>query len=466
MEANGLCKCRMPSFCLGCGCTEGTEMIGAAAAGCASATAPIAIAKITPTCSNEGNPNDDHHDSCGSSFISCPNCQVARYCSDKCLQQGCCSIATSSGAHKSVCATVTQSKKIVRFIEEQISYSKQQHQQQAGGNRQSLESLYDQLLAEKVLLIDSLVIMAWQQYLSFVALHYGSATSFDKAGAAVRYIYEEALDHSIQVFCMSSSLSSASSNTYGVMNKKRLMILLLILDFDEYCEALFQYQLIHEHILSERLSSNGGTSGTDTARGMEIAFDDDHHPEAASTVLESNDETGLFMGNTKASENYLQQIYNLWKSGRLERFGVIPNEQEEHFAKIHAAGLCLVLFRKLESEAVDPQGRGGPDPVGYGPRGIADVNTMARQFRYLFDEYLPRQLTTPSLNNIIATTCGNVLFHNGTPTVYWSLLADSYRKEWGQYFDYDEGKRGIVPDDEDEDMMNEYDFEYEDEDDV
>jgi len=248
------------------------------------------------------------------------------------------------------------------------------------------------------------------------------------------------------------------------------MILLLILDFDEYCEALFEYQLIHEQILSAHFSSNGGnggTVGTDTARGEEIAFDDDH-PDTAVTTLKSNDGSALFMGNTKASDNYLQQIYDSWKSGRFERFGVIPNEQEEHFAKIHAAGLCLVLFRKLESEAVDLQERGDPNRSVYSLRRIADLNAMERQFRYLFDEYLPRQLTTPSLNNIIATRCGNVLFHNGTPTVYWSLLADSYRKEWGQCFDcYEEGK-GIVSDgeDEDEDMLNEFGFDYEEEDDV
>ena len=53
----------------------------------------------------------------------------------------------------------------------------------------------------------------------------------------------------------------------------------------------------------------------------------------------------------------------------------------------------------------------------------------------MFDDYLPRQLAQPSMNNIIATKYSSILFHDGTPTVYWSLLADSYRKEWGECFD-------------------------------
>ena len=96
--------------------------------------------------------------------------------------------------------------------------------------------------------------------------------------------------------------------------------------------------------------------------------------------------------------------------------------KEEGFAKLHATGLCLVLFRQLESR------------LG---QSTADLGTLEEQFKVLFDNYLPNQLThRPSMNNIVATKHSRLLFsEDGSPTVYWSLLADSYRKEWEDYFD-------------------------------
>eukprot|EP00536_Pseudo-nitzschia_multiseries_P003559 jgi/Psemu1/302032/fgenesh1_kg.56_\ len=81
---------------------------------------------------------------------------------------------------------------------------------------------------------------------------------------------------------------------------------------------------------------------------------------------------------------------------------------------------------------------------------------MECQFRYLFDDYLPKQLTQPSMNNIIATKYARVLFQDGTPTVYWSLLADSYRREWGEYFERENSECGeesfdMEMDDDDDD---------------
>mmetsp|Transcript_2208 Transcript_2208/g.4569 ORF Transcript_2208/g.4569 Transcript_2208/m.4569 type:complete len:298 (+) Transcript_2208:203-1096(+) len=262
---------------------------------------------------------------------------------------------------------------------------------------QRVEILRDHLFTEKVRLIDALVIMGWEHYRWFLS----ESASHEKAEAVVRYIYEEALDISIQLFCSSPPISSNSS-----INNDRLMILLLVLDFDEYCETLLEYQLTREYMCANPI---GETNGADTAAGV----------SKAQTI---HRRMGELLGPATKGENYLQQIHELWKSGWFDRFDFIADdcEEEDHFAKIHAAGLCLVLFRKLESQA---------------DRRPTDLRTLEKQFRYLFDDYLPRQLAQPSMNNIIATKYSSILFHDGTPTVYWSLLADSYRKEWGECFD-------------------------------
>jgi len=301
----------------------------------------------------------------------------------------------------------------------------QQQQQQQQQQRQYRQQVHyqqqqHQLFMEKIHLIDALVIMGWEHYQCFLT----ESESFETAEAAVRHIFEEALDVSIQLFCSSPLASSNNS-----VNNDRLMILLLILDFDEYCETLLEYQLTREYVEAQ---STTEPNSADRAAGVSSA-----EPGIAKIAEILNSTTA------PRGDNYLQQMNELWKSGVFERFDPVANEEEDHFAKIHAAGLCLVLFRKLESQQRDRQ--------------QTDLNTMECQFRYLFDEYLPRQLTQPSMNNIIATKYARVLFQDGTPTVYWSLLADSYRKEWGEYFDgSDSGEEessdmGIYDDDDDDD---------------
>jgi hypothetical protein len=628
MEANGLSKSSLPSFCLTCGTIEDIDMLDtkmmtmlnndgnnsttatatATAAATTTTTTTIAgaslmiptpttttTADISPTCSRECNSSDTTNprkrnssnissslsSSSSSSFIRCPNCCIAKYCSNQCLQKGCCSTntttttTTSTTTDKaknedtaaaaaaaavvdtscsSVCEVVTKSRRKVREIEKQIrlnlttttttastsTNTPQQQQQQ-----QQQIRLQEQLLMEKVHLIDSLVLMAWHYYQYYLNT---LSSSFDKAEAAVRYIYEEALDHSIEVFCMkpsptqgttteqatghantnnatntmnmniSTSITSPHkdhrrgivSENYIKINNERLMILLLVLDFDEYCETLLEYQLTREYILTQS-NNNAGSNVVNTG----TVDDNSNHNNnvdapphllnavaAAAAAAVPNNNNNNMMGqpphnplfdlrdvtNTTmiprgGDTNTLQQMYNLWKSGRFERFDPIADEQEEHFAKIHAAGLCLVLFRKLEQpsqqlqqqqqqqqqqdnndqhqhqppppqqqqnhpEAAQAQEQAQQQPTLQ--QTTTNLSLMERQFRYLFDEYLPRQLTQPSMNNIIATKYAHVLFHENTPTVYWSLLADSYRKEWGQCFDSD-GDTSSTDDMDDED---------------
>ena len=358
-----------------------------------------------------------------SSFVTYPNCHVARYCSRDCLRERC-----STDSIRRFCDNVAMAQARVRQIEDHMAHclkvaaagrgQQQQHQQQQVHYQQQQHQLFE----EKIHLIDALVIMGWEHYQCFLA----ESESFETAEAAVRHIYEEALDISIQLFCSSPPASSNNS-----INNDRLMILLLILDFDEYCETLLEYQLTREYVEAQ---STAEPNGADRTAGVSST---DTGTAKIAEILNST--------TARRGDNYLQQMNELWKSGMFERFDPMANEEEDHFAKIHAAGLCLVLFRKLESQQRDRQ--------------QTDLNTMECQFRYLFDEYLPRQLTQPSMNNIIATKYARVLFQDGTPTVYWSLLADSYRKEWGEYFD------GSESGEEEPSDMDMYDDDDDDEDD-
>jgi len=401
MEANGLSKIGLPSSYLGCGVFTGATKVDEAMTDAATpdrvggsailstihtaldTTAVPIVATITPTSSRENsfhNHGDDFGNLVASSFVSCGTDE-------------------SSTVLKGVCDNVSFAQARIQDIEDRIANCSKSgnHQLQGIGDTNSpqqinsLALLQNHLFTQKVCLIDALVIMGWEHYRCFLA----ESSSFEKAEAAVRHIYEEALDISIQLFCSSPTASSNSA-----INNERLMILLLVLDFDEYCETLLEYQLTREYISAHPPSK---TNGADTASG--IGSDQATHRRM-----------GEMLNSARKGENYLQQLHELWKSGRFDRFDPTASEEEDRFAKIHAAGMCLVLLRKLESQ-VDRQ--------------QTDLNTMERQFRYLFDDYLPRQLTQPSMNNIISTKYARVLFQDGTPTVYWSLLADSYRKEWG-----------------------------------
>jgi len=259
---------------------------------------------------------------------------------------------------------------------------------------ESLEVLRGRLFAEKVGLVDALVIMGWEHYRLILQ---DESSSYESAEAAVRNIYEEALEVSIALF---------NSSPNSAFNNDRLMILFLALDYDEYCETLLQYQLTVEYMVAHPLSE---TNGADSAGGL----------GGDQSLRQKMEEMLRPSGN---GTNYLSQLHELWKSGHFDRFDPAAIEDEEGYAKVHAASMCLALFRKMES-LVDRQQ-------------ATDLNVMERRFRYLFDEYLPKQLAQPSMNNIIATKYARVLFHeDGSPTVYWSLLADSYRKEWGESFD-------------------------------
>ena len=325
------------------------------------------VAKITPSCSRD---NSDH--------------QVDDY-----------NNASSSNVLKGVCENVALAQARVREIDDRIAQRRNQ--------RESMALLKNQLFAEKVCLIDALVIMGWEHY----RLHLDESSSYEKAEASAKHIFEEALDVSIQLFCTDPQSSSPLLS----MNLDRLMILLMVLDFDEYCETILQYQLAREYIADEQ---------------------DTLEKDTAATVHEM--ESLL----RPAGANYLRQLHELWKMGAFDRFDPTAKEEEEGFAKLHATGLCLVLFRKLESR-VDRQQ-------------TTDLTAMEEQFKVLFDNYLPRQLTCrPSMNNIVATKHSRLLFsEDGSPTVYWSLLADSYRKEWGDYFNEEDEDVDMETDDEDD----------------
>lgn len=375
MEANGLTRCSLPySFESPVVCDEMITDDGASASTppsrdpAAMTTDAMPPAPISP---------------CGSpkryspSFVSSLNDQVARYCSNECVQRRC-----GTAAMRTVCNNVAVAQTRVRQIEDHLVAG----QQQGHG---SPASLRDQLFAEKIRLIDALVVMGWEHYRCFLE----ESECFEKAEAAVRHIYEEALELSVELFCSAPPATGTS-----ISNNGRLMMLLLTLDFDEYCESLLGYQLARE---STSASLTSVSNGADAAAGVRGA--DGRLAEILKPAAQGN--------------AYLQQVHELWKTGAFERFDVAAShEEEEHLAKIHAAGLCLVLFRKLEYKQTD-------------------LKATERQFRYLFDEYLPRQLAQPSMNNIIATKHARILFQDGTPTVYWSLLADSYRKEWAEHLE-------------------------------
>jgi len=403
MEANGLSKSLPPSFYLGCGIfrrktmqvddvmtdnetsvavtpdrTEGHAIGTKIHEPMCTSAVPI-TATITPTSSrdNSSHSRDDrgnHHDA--SSFLSYPSYYAA---------------GSYSTVLKGVCDNVTLAQARIRDIEERIANCSKlgSHQMQertsASGlqQRESLVLLQNQLVVEKVSLIDALAIMGWEHYRHILE----ESSSYEKAEASVRHIYEEALDVSIQLFC-----SSKPGHSISTTINERLMILLLVLDFDEYCETLLHYQLALENMSTHPLSDTN---------------------DADRSMVE-------ILNPSRKGDDYLKQLYELWMSGQFDHFDPTGSEEENDFAKIHAAGLCLVLFRKLESQ-VD--------------RHQTDLNTRERQFRYLFDEYLPKQLSQPSMNNIVATKHAGVLFQDGNPTVYWSLLADSYRKDWGEHFD-------------------------------
>lgn len=279
---------------------------------------------------------------------------------------------------------VAMAQKRIQDVENRLAQMENRHRSE------SMTLLKNQLFAEKVCLVDALVIMGWEHYRCYLE---DESVSHELAEAAVRHIYENALDVSIQLFCSVPQSSSPAA----LRNMDRLMILLLVLDYDEYCETLLQYQLACEY---------GRTAS-------------DHQTISNRRSMEA------MLRPSGTGANYLQQLHELWKRGEFDRFDPTSTEEEESFAKIHAAGLCLVLFRKLES-MVDRQQ-------------TTDLHQMQEQFKVLFDDYLPKQLTQkPSMNNIIATKYARVLFmEDGSPTVYWSLLADSYRREWGEYFDQD-----------------------------
>lgn len=303
----------------------------------------------------------------------------------------------SSTIRKGVRENVALARGRIQDIENRLAKGSKQGMGKGNDPRQqteSLEVLRDRLFAEKVGLVDALVIMGWEHYRLILQ---DESSSHESAEAAVRNIYEEALEVSIALF--NSSPNSALSND-------RLMILFLALDYDEYCETLLQYQLTVEYMAAHTLSE---TNGADSAAGL----------GGDQSLRQKMEEMLRPSGN---GADYLSQLHELWKSGQFDRFDPAAIEDEEGFAKVHAAGMCLALFRKMES-LVDRQQ-------------ATDLNAMEKRFRYLFDEYLPKQLAQPSMNNIIATKYARVLFHeDGSPTVYWSLLADSYRKEWGESFD-------------------------------
>lgn len=367
MEANGLSKSNLPFVAIGSSAFERTAIpipsSNAFMANVATALSPdtsdrssilravqtsmdtFAPVAITPTCSRD---SSEHH------FEDMNN-------------------SGSANVLRGVRENVSLAQSRVRNVENRMARQQQQD---------VISMLKNQLFAEKVCLVDALVIVAWENYRISVE----ETDSHEKGEASVKHIFEEALDVSIQLFCS----DPRSSSPIASMNLDRLMVLLLVLDFDEYCETLLQYQLACEYMSSEGL--------------------DDATRQRMQDVLRPN------------GEQYLQQLHELWKNGVFDRFEPTASEEEDGFAKLHATGLCLVLFRQLES-------RMGQEAAGLG--------TMEEQFKVLFENYLPTQLThRPSMNNIVATKHSRLLFsEDGNPTVYWSLLADSYRKEWEDYYD-------------------------------
>ncbi len=301
--------------------------------------------------------------------------------------------SASANVLRGVRENVSLAQTRVRNVENRIARQQQQD---------VIAMLKNQLFAEKVCLVDALVIMAWENYRISVE----ETSSHEKAEASVKHIFEEALDVSVQLFCSDPRFSGSIAS----MNLDRLMVLLIVLDFDEYCETLLQYQLACAYMTSEGI--------------------DDATRQQMQDALRPN------------GEQYLRQLHELWKNGVFDRFDPTASEEEDGFAKLHATGICLVLFRQLES-------RMGQEAAG--------LSTMEEQFKVLFDNYLPTQLThRPSMNNIVATKHSRLLFsEDGNPTVYWSLLADSYRKEWEDNYDQvdDEDFVDMDTDDDDDDGL-------------
>lgn len=354
MEVNGLTKYGMPASCLGCGpCAERSSAM---------------VAPPSPTSTLMKGAR-------GMMMLAGNKRQHSKhfYCSNHCMQRRC----GANDFMKRVLDNVSQAKAKVQHIQDLMANHAQHHY---------FGSLQEQLFTEKVQLIDALVMMGWEHYRCFLVDNH----SFDSATAAVRHIYEEALDISVQLFNMSPG---------NFVNNDRLMVLLLILDFDEYCEALLQYQLARENMKP--------ANAADAAAGVSRA-------ETADLRLAE-------LLKTVHGSNCLQQIFEMWTNGQFEKCSEINRrDEDEDIAKVNATGLCLTLFRKLESSQVDQR-------------------TMGRQFKYLFDEYLPRQLSQPSMTNMIVTKYARVLFQqDGSPTVYWSLMADEYRKEWSHCFEEDD----------------------------
>jgi len=286
----------------------------------------------------------------------------------------------ANNALQGVCNNVSNARARIRDIEIRMASYHLANQGLSTAQEQQLKVLRKMHYTEQICLVDALVVMGWEHYRNVLE----QSDSHVAAQMTVRNTYEEALDISIKVFCSSQDNVESAAQA---LNTDRLMVLLLVLDFDEYCEALFQYRLTEDYLQASPLTGN------ESLRRIE---------ELLNTPTRGDD--------------YLQRIYELWKNGEFDRLGPIAtiNEEEDNMAKVHAAGLCLALFHNLESSRVD------------------DHAMMERQYQNLFENYLPKQLAQrPSMNNIVSTKYSRVLFHiDGRPTVYWSLVANTYRKEW------------------------------------
>ena len=363
MEANGLSKSNLPFVAIGSGAV-GRTAIPTSNSDSFMADIATALSRNTSDRSSILRAVQTSMDTFAPVAIT-PTC--SRDSSERHFEEM--NNTASTNVLRGVRKNVSRAQNRVRDVESRIARQQQQD---------AITMLKNELFAEKICLIDALVIMAWENY----RISAEETSSHETAEASVKHIFEEALDVSIELFCSDPQ----SCSPIASMNLDRLMVLLLVLDFDEYCETLLQYQLASEYMASESI-------GDATRNQMQAA-------------LRPNGE----------------QLHELWKNGVFDRFDQTASEEEEGFAKLHATGLCLVLFRQLESH-MEQQ--------------AADLSTMEERFHVLFDNYLPNQLTQgPSMNNIVATKHSRLLFsEDGNPTVYWSLLADTYRKEWEEYYD-------------------------------
>ena len=210
MEANGLSKSNLPFVAIGGG-AFGRTSIPASSSGAFMLDIVTALSRNPSDRSSILRPIQTSMDTFAPAAIT-PTC--SRDSSDRQFEN----MNDRSSTHvlRGVRDNVSLAQTRVRNAESRIAQQQQ---------KDVLAILKNELFAEKLCLVDALVIMGWENYRISVE----GSSSHEQAEASVKHIFEEALDICIQSFCSDPQSSSPISS----MNLDRLMILLHVLDFDE-----------------------------------------------------------------------------------------------------------------------------------------------------------------------------------------------------------------------------------------